>query len=151
MFFLRHFRSCGNTLEKCFFQISSYSCAHARIIYQRQLGIPLKQEAYQVSFKLLCTSAFVFFHRNASYLSACLLHRYFTQVRFHKWSTLSLTSFLTLRQTPCRISIFCSLCSQHLQVSLGNLVRSSVHSLILVIQQTGNENTKTHQAHVVVL
>lgn len=44
MFFLRHFRSCGNTLEKCFFQISSYSCAHARIIYQRQLGIPLKQE-----------------------------------------------------------------------------------------------------------
>ena len=97
MFFLRHFRSRGNTLEKCFFQISSYSCAHARIIYQRQLGIPLKQEANWVSFKLLCTNAFVFFHRNASYLSACLLHRYFTQVRFHKWSTLSLTCFLTLR------------------------------------------------------
>ena len=32
------YRSCDNTLEKCFFQISSYSRAYLRIIHEKTKG-----------------------------------------------------------------------------------------------------------------
>lgn len=35
MFCLSHFRSCDDTLENCFLQVSSYSRAYLRIIYKR--------------------------------------------------------------------------------------------------------------------
>ena len=35
MFCLPHFRSCDDTLENCFFQVSSYSRAYLRTIYKR--------------------------------------------------------------------------------------------------------------------
>ena len=46
MFF--KYRSCDDTQENCFFQISSYSRAYARIIYEKKKGqvalIPLLEK-----------------------------------------------------------------------------------------------------------
>ena len=121
-------RSCDNTLENCFFQISSYLHAHVRIIYDKKNEqIPLRPTLGKQNNKLRRTIFVHFFAATSN-------------------TTFSVTTFCGCRRKTSNHS-FTSLHSFHFTVSINSRINSYLILREKRGRKTKNIDNRFHQGH----